>query len=132
MSDSVAPREMPSSEIVETSEFTIKVVCEKLANGSRSCKISDIAINDSDGEQPALENPRSDSIPNDSKECGLCEILADMARPVKEEKVLPVADIPSVATGRRFKFENKTPAQDTPEPIPAPRKMPVGRRMLRS
>lgn len=125
-SDSIAPRDMPSSETIERTEYTIKVVCEKTANGKRSCKIQDIATTNPQGEQPAQESSQlsqkesppinsvvpqaqtlSDSTPNDSKDCDLCEILADMTRPVKDEKTLSEEDTPLAAQGRRLSLENK-------------------------
>jgi len=133
-SDSVAPIKTPTSDVVEKSEFVIRVTCETVA-GSRSCKISDVMINVPHREQPTKVSPPIDSaVSTDSTDCDVCEILEDLTRSLKDDKTLPVEDTPPVAVqGRRFRHGNKE-YQDTPGSS-APRRLPPAmraRRMSRS
>ena len=130
-SDSVAPIETLSSDVVEKSEFVIRVTCETVA-GSRSCKISDVMINVPHGEQPTKVSPPIDSaVTTDSTDCDVCEILEDLTRSLKDDKTLPVENTPPVAAqGRRFRHGDRE-YHDTPGSS-APRRVPSSRRMSRS
>lgn len=125
-SENIASIETPSSDLVEKTEYRISIACEKASNGIRTCKILGVTINDPHGEPPLQVNQQTapeespviksevpkaqtlcDSTAIDSKDCSLCEILADMTRPVQDKKTLCEEHIPLAPQGRRLRFENK-------------------------
>ena len=128
MSNKIEAKEVPSKsgpepEVVERTEFTIRVSCEKTKNGIRSCKIQDVIFDDLHAGQPVQVSPQitqdpvvtpapalPDPTANTSKDCGLCDIVADMISQKKDVKSLPKDDVPQpTAQGRRF--ENR-PTRD--------------------
>lgn len=122
-----APKVMPEPEIVETTAFTIRIACQKTANGARSCKIQEITeINPTKDQVTVapLEIPKADTpvdaavTPADSPKCNICEIIADLASTIRDKKLLTEKDVTvTAAQGRRFEDRS---ARDGPEPT-APR-----------
>ena len=124
--DSGAPKVMPEPDVVEQTEFTIKVSCQKTANGTRSCKIQEITeINPAKDQVTVapLEIPKADT-PVDAAvtpapKCNICEIVADLVTTIKDKKLLTEKDVTvTAAQGRRFEDRS---ARDGPEPA-APRR----------
>lgn len=78
-----------STNVVETTEFTITVACEKSADGSRHCLIKDISIDEpfkDPAHEVAVGAPQKDTsiaaaprkLSNEKGHgCDLCEALAD-------------------------------------------------------
>ena len=108
--DSGAPKVMPEPEVVEQTEFTIKVSCQKTANGARSCKIQEITeiypakdpVIVAPVEIPKADTPVDAAVtPADSPKCDICEIIADIALNVKDNKTFPKDDDAPQVAGRR-------------------------------
>jgi len=98
----------PSEETGTQTEYLIRVRCEKSADGSRSCKIQDISIDSPVMDKPLqkpVEISQKESAPavavvsegqtvtdakaQDPSGCDLCDILADIAKPMKDAQPVP-------------------------------------------
>ena len=124
--DSSAPMVMPEPDIVMKTEYVVTFECGGSVDGKRCCIIKDIIHNKvPPGAQPVTVSPQitqdpvvtpapalPDPTANTSKDCGLCDIVADMISQKKDVKSLPKDDVPQpTAQGRRF--ENR-PSRDGP------------------
>ena len=86
------------NDVVETTEFTFTIACEKAADGSSHCSIKDVCIDKpSKGPTPdvAVESPKTDTPPvaaaarklSNDADCSFCKALETALR----EKVTAAA-----------------------------------------